>query len=198
MAGFEPAASCSQSRRANQAAPHPADRSVAYRPACYLLGRSRSRLRAPGSRHPAGRPFACRGVSALGPLAGTLSVLTWRGSGLHAGNAGVAQWQSPSLPSWSWGFDSPRPLQPIAPGQPPSVGQHRNHYEARAACPDHTWARGRTSRILAPLVQVVASRRAHLQSDSSSWAGSWPTTGAPSEPGTSAAPSWTARIRAIR
>jgi hypothetical protein len=34
MAGFEPAASCSQSRRANQAAPHPADRSVAYRPAC--------------------------------------------------------------------------------------------------------------------------------------------------------------------
>ena len=40
MAGFEPAASCSQSRRANQAAPHPADRSVAYRPACYRLVRS--------------------------------------------------------------------------------------------------------------------------------------------------------------
>ena len=39
MAGFEPAASCSQSRRANQAAPHPADRSVAYRPACYCPGR---------------------------------------------------------------------------------------------------------------------------------------------------------------
>jgi hypothetical protein len=32
MAGFEPAASCSQSRRANQAAPHPANRTVAYRP----------------------------------------------------------------------------------------------------------------------------------------------------------------------
>ena len=42
MAGFEPAASCSQSRRANQAAPHPADRSVAYRPACYCPGRSPS------------------------------------------------------------------------------------------------------------------------------------------------------------
>ena len=40
MAGFEPAASCSQSRRANQAAPHPADRSVAYRPASYCPGRS--------------------------------------------------------------------------------------------------------------------------------------------------------------
>src|SRR5262249_32029316 len=37
MAGFEPAASCSQSRRANQAAPHPADRSVAYRPTGYRL-----------------------------------------------------------------------------------------------------------------------------------------------------------------
>src|SRR6266566_5932053 len=33
MAGFEPAASCSQSRRANQAAPHPAEPYVAYRPA---------------------------------------------------------------------------------------------------------------------------------------------------------------------
>ena len=42
MAGFEPAASCSQSRRANQAAPHPADRSVAYRPGCYRLVRPSS------------------------------------------------------------------------------------------------------------------------------------------------------------
>jgi hypothetical protein len=32
MAGFEPAASCSQSRRANQAAPHPARPTVAYLP----------------------------------------------------------------------------------------------------------------------------------------------------------------------
>jgi hypothetical protein len=31
MAGFEPAASCSQSRRANQAAPHPVEPNVAYR-----------------------------------------------------------------------------------------------------------------------------------------------------------------------
>ena len=48
MAGFEPAASCSQSRRANQAAPHPADRSVAYRPGCYRLVGSSSR--APNAR----------------------------------------------------------------------------------------------------------------------------------------------------
>jgi hypothetical protein len=34
MAGFEPAASCSQSRRANQAAPHPVEPNVAYRPTC--------------------------------------------------------------------------------------------------------------------------------------------------------------------
>jgi hypothetical protein len=33
MAGFEPAASCSQSRRANQAAPHPVEPFVAYSPA---------------------------------------------------------------------------------------------------------------------------------------------------------------------
>jgi hypothetical protein len=32
----------------------------------------------------------------------------WPGRGHHAG---VAQWQSSSLPSWSWGFDSPRPLR---------------------------------------------------------------------------------------
>jgi hypothetical protein len=34
MAGFEPAASCSQSRRANQAAPHPVRPTVAYLPQC--------------------------------------------------------------------------------------------------------------------------------------------------------------------
>jgi hypothetical protein len=32
MAGFEPAASCSQSRRANQAAPHPVEPAEAYLP----------------------------------------------------------------------------------------------------------------------------------------------------------------------
>jgi hypothetical protein len=33
--------------------------------------------------------------------------------------AGVAQWQSSSLPSWSCGFDSRHPLHPEGPGQPP-------------------------------------------------------------------------------
>ena len=76
MAGFEPAASCSQSRRANQAAPHPADRSVAYRPACCCP----ARLPWPWSAQcHVSRPVASRGfVSALGNRAGTLSVLTWR------------------------------------------------------------------------------------------------------------------------
>jgi hypothetical protein len=38
-------------------------------------------------------------------------------AGTPTGHAGVAQWQSPSLPSWSCGFDSRRPLQRIIPGQ---------------------------------------------------------------------------------
>jgi hypothetical protein len=38
MAGFEPAASCSQSRRANQAAPHPVRPNVAYRPQTRFRG----------------------------------------------------------------------------------------------------------------------------------------------------------------
>jgi hypothetical protein len=38
MAGFEPAASCSQSRRANQAAPHPAGPTVAYLPVASRRG----------------------------------------------------------------------------------------------------------------------------------------------------------------
>jgi hypothetical protein len=42
MAGFEPAASCSQSRRANQAAPHPAEPTVAYR-SSQFRGRHRHR-----------------------------------------------------------------------------------------------------------------------------------------------------------
>ena|SRR5215475_383909 len=103
MAGFEPATSCSQSRRANQAAPHPADRSVAYRPTGYRLSVATA---------PSDGAYLRDVYLAVGPspavavlrscaLAGTLSVLSWRGSGPHAGRAGVAQWQSPSLPSWS-------------------------------------------------------------------------------------------------
>ena len=35
---------------------------------------------------------------------------------VRLGNAGVAQWQSSSLPSWLRGFDSLRPLQTVLPG----------------------------------------------------------------------------------
>src|SRR5919109_1855934 len=83
MAGFEPAASCSQSRRAHQAALHPVGCRTAYR--------ARNSV-------PPRTPFE---QVRYGVAAGRL--------------AGVAQWQSPSLPSWSCGFDSRRPLQPETP-----------------------------------------------------------------------------------
>jgi hypothetical protein len=76
MAGFEPAASCSQSRRANQAAPHPVNRTVAYRPwrrACAAA------VAVPGTHQapPAAMrpPVCCQGrLRCL--RTGTLSVLT--------------------------------------------------------------------------------------------------------------------------
>jgi hypothetical protein len=40
-----------------------------------------------------------------------------------AADAGVAQWQSPSLPSWPCGFDSRRPLRYVSPGQRRNVSQ---------------------------------------------------------------------------
>src|SRR6266705_2519717 len=92
MAGFEPAASCSQSRRANQAAPHPAEPYVAYRPAGHGP--------VPRDRGRAARLLPTVVVRRRTPRPGTLSVLTWRADPA-AGRAGVAQWQSPSLPSWS-------------------------------------------------------------------------------------------------
>jgi hypothetical protein len=101
MAGFEPAASCSQSRRANQAAPHPADRSVAYRPECYRLVWSSSRARNARSSSLNGLTVAWHIISALGPLGGYAVGAYLAGIWSHAGRAGVAQWQSPSLPSWS-------------------------------------------------------------------------------------------------
>ena len=39
--------------------------------------------------------------------------------------AGVAQWQSSSLPSWSCGFDSRRPLHRVMAGQAPCGGSIR-------------------------------------------------------------------------
>src|SRR5262249_59805330 len=103
MAGFEPAASCSQSRRANQAAPHPADRSVAYRPTGYRLSVATA---------PSDGAYLRDVYLAVGPspavavlrscaLAGTLSVLSWRGSGPPPGRAGGRPLPGPSLPTWS-------------------------------------------------------------------------------------------------
>ena len=114
MAGFEPAASCSQSRRANQAAPHPVEpnRSLPSHwpgpaaPPC-LTGRAPRRSpckaqpgaegRGPGAALP-GHP---RAVRPRCRVTGTLSMLTRCRTHLLPGRAGVAQWQSPSLPSWS-------------------------------------------------------------------------------------------------
>ena len=101
MAGFEPAASCSQSRRANQAAPHPVEPFVAYSPA----GHDPVPTTGPGdaSSAPGGVSFTpppAVVVRRWAPYPGTLSVLARRAY-LAAGHAGVAQWQSPSLPSWS-------------------------------------------------------------------------------------------------
>jgi hypothetical protein len=40
-------------------------------------------------------------------------------------SAGVAQWQSPSLPSWLCGFDPRHPLQNLEPRTTPARGQRR-------------------------------------------------------------------------
>src|SRR5215469_14021131 len=80
MAGFEPAASCSQSRRANQAAPHPAGpiRSLPPRRLCPPPRRRASRLAAgPGRATPPGyRAADPVAVRPDGPVTGTLTVLT--------------------------------------------------------------------------------------------------------------------------
>ena len=63
----------------------------------------------------------------------------------HHGNAGVAQWQSPSLPSWPCEFDSRHPLHSIAPCHSGidglTCGRNRKlmivqagHAEGRRAC----------------------------------------------------------------
>jgi hypothetical protein len=67
MAGFEPAASCSQSRRANQAAPHPAGPIRSLPSRTHLLPPAAPAV--PGSWHTAA-------VRRDGPVTGTLTVLT--------------------------------------------------------------------------------------------------------------------------
>jgi hypothetical protein len=97
MAGFEPAASCSQSRRANQAAPHPVGIRSLYRAsslscAPYVpaaVGWTGFRRT---HRHAANQPPAIASSAREQP--GTLRIARRR-------CAGVAQWQSSSLPSWS-------------------------------------------------------------------------------------------------
>ena len=63
---------------------------------------------------------------------GAMADIRHRSSGpdtLSRSNAGVAQWQSPSLPSWPCRFDPGRPLktgergaQPLSPGQTRATG----------------------------------------------------------------------------
>jgi hypothetical protein len=78
MAGFEPAASCSQSRRANQAALHPV--------------RDQAKLTVSG--HGVAADGGGRRCQAAG------RAVSYRRAAPRR-RAGVAQWQSPSLPSWS-------------------------------------------------------------------------------------------------
>src|SRR5215212_5417245 len=52
--------------------------------------------------------------------------------GDHHGNAGVAQWQSPSLPSWSCEFDSRHPLHSESPNGT-AIAAFR-HAVVRAGC----------------------------------------------------------------
>jgi hypothetical protein len=108
MAGFEPAASCSQSRRANQAAPHPAEPIRSLPLSVLYLPRRDPRV-GRSAMCPLPRPSCVNDISQQAwrrfGLTVTLPV-RWRCSPrrrnrLRAGRAGVAQWQSPSLPSWS-------------------------------------------------------------------------------------------------
>ena len=142
MAGFEPAASCSQSRRANQAAPHPADRSVAYRPALYRLSHRRPEVPAAPSRR---LTVACLGVSALGTLAGTLSVLTWRGiwsPRRTRGRSSMAEPQ-PSKLVMRVRFPSPaptrKPRSTRVREQPPLAIRTPSPASVPVACPIDPW-----------------------------------------------------------
>ena len=178
MAGFEPAASCSQSRRANQAAPHPADRSVAYRPACYCPGRS---LWPWSARRPrASSPVAGRAVSALGNscgyaigahLAGTLSPRQTRG------RSSMAEPQ-PSKLVMRVRFPSPAPTD--SPGHSASSGCAARGESAHgpSSChtratrpPDQAFSRGssapsevgkRTCRARSPSASAMARSRSRV------------------------------------
>lgn len=74
------------------------------------------------------------------------------------GHAGVAQWQSPSLPSWSCGFDSRRPLPIPGRGGPwpdptpgPTVADITVHGLASAS----SSAEGGTMRVHQPAVRLL-------------------------------------------
>jgi hypothetical protein len=118
MAGFEPAASCSQSRRANQAAPHPVEPNVAYRP-------RRQHPRGGGSPVRTDPPDALACPGSLLRLryhrTGTLSVLTRyqaRSSHRARGRSSMAEPQ-PSKLVMRVRFPSPAPTC-----NPRSEGDH--------------------------------------------------------------------------
>src|SRR5690349_10735801 len=107
------------------------------------------RVRYQAAPHP-GTVRECRRVRPGLPL---------RWSVLHAG---VAQWQSPSLPSWPCGFDSRHPLSPSAAGQPLcGPGLHLSfHLLSCLAC------HGRAPRRSAvPVLVVVQLDRERVRDD---------------------------------
>jgi hypothetical protein len=112
MAGFEPAASCSQSRRANQAALHPGEPNGSLPPP-----RPGSCLYQPGPKQRWRQRVNCGGWAQAARARYAVGAPRRSAATQPARRAGVAQWQSPSLPSWLCGFDSRRPLPPETPDQ---------------------------------------------------------------------------------
>ena len=126
MPGFEPGASCSQSRRANQAAPHP------VRPGTARPNRSLPRLPCVFPR--AGPWAAARGARARPgcgpglPGTGTLSMPPRRAPAHSPGHAGVAQWpeSQPSKLVMRVRFPSPAPTKNSTSGPwRATSGRHR-------------------------------------------------------------------------
>ena len=87
------------------------------------------------------------------------------------GSAGVAQWQSPSLPSWSCGFDSRRPLQvsarffasgqtagPLCNWQRPPT-ENSGHASSRSRFRPSLSALRRRSTSCSSLMKAMASSR---------------------------------------
>ena len=139
MPGFEPGASCSQSRRANQAAPHPAGPngslpSRVRRAAC--TQRPRRPLRK--QRHVRPRRGGTGTLAGAHPVGGSRPA--WA-----RGRSSMAEPQ-PSKLVMRVRFPSPAPTQPNTAGQPPcrNSGEFWSRSSSAPPCPLHArWALGR-------------------------------------------------------